>query len=125
MKVVGRGMWPSWGPSGNRQARLFSAQRRIGTMGRGFSGRNNRSQLSVYKLLSAKCSSEASFPSKSVRRASHKDNVKSFIISLLLLVSFLTLGALMLMHRPQKVDAFLNSDEPVESKHVVTSGMIR
>jgi hypothetical protein len=50
---------------------------------------------------------------------------ESFIISLLLLVSFLTLGALMLMHRPQKVDAFLNSDEPVESKHVVTSGMIR
>jgi hypothetical protein len=43
----------------------------------------------------------------------------------LLIVSFLTLGALMLMHCPQKVNAFLNSDEPVESKHVVTSGMIR
>jgi hypothetical protein len=51
--------------------------------------------------------------------------VKMFIISLLLIVSFLTLGALMLMHCPQKVNAFLNSDEPVESKHVVTSGMIR
>jgi hypothetical protein len=27
----------------------------------------------------------------------------------------------MLVHYPQKVDAFLNWDEPVQSKHVVTS----
>ena len=32
-----------------------------------------------------------------------------------------TLVATMLVHYPQKVDAFLNSDEPVQSKHVVTS----
>jgi hypothetical protein len=51
--------------------------------------------------------------------------VKNFIISLLLVVSFLTLGAMMLMHYPQKVDALLNLDEPVESKQVVTRGMIR
>jgi hypothetical protein len=74
------------------------------------------------KLLSAEGSSEASFPSVSVRRESHKDNVKSFEIALLLLVvSFLTFIATMLVHYPQKVDAFLNSDQPVQSKHVVTS----
>jgi hypothetical protein len=74
------------------------------------------------KLLSAEGSSEASFLSESVRRVSHKDNVKSFAIALLLLVvSFLTFVATMLVHYPQKVDAFLNSDQPVQSKHVVTS----
>ena len=48
------------------------------------------------------------------------DNVNTFVIALLLVVSFLTFGATMLMHSPQKVDGFLNSDEPVESKHVMT-----
>ena len=74
------------------------------------------------KLLSAEGSSESSFPSVSVRRALHKDKVKSFAVALLLLVvSFLTFVATMLVHYPQKVDAFLNSDEPMQSKHVVTS----
>jgi hypothetical protein len=74
------------------------------------------------KLLSAEGSSESSFPSVSVRRVPHKDKVKSFAIGLLLLVvSFLIFVATMLVHYPQKVDAFLNSDEPMQSKHVVTS----
>jgi hypothetical protein len=74
------------------------------------------------KLLSAEGSSESSFPSVSVRRVPHKDKVKSFAIALLLLVvSFPTFVATMLVHYPQKVDAFLNSDEPMQSKHVVTS----
>jgi hypothetical protein len=48
--------------------------------------------------------------------------MKSFVIALLLLVvSFLTFVATMLMHYPQKVDAFLNSDQPVETKHVMTT----
>jgi hypothetical protein len=46
--------------------------------------------------------------------------VNTFVIALLLIVSFLTFGATMLIRYPQKADAFLNSDEPVESKHVVT-----
>ncbi len=74
------------------------------------------------KLLSAEGSSEVSFPSESVRRVPHKDKVKSFAIALLLLVvSCITFVATMLVHYPQKVDAFLNSDQPVQSKHVVTS----
>jgi hypothetical protein len=48
------------------------------------------------------------------------DNVSTFVIALLLVVSFLTFGATMLIHYPQKVDSFLNSNEPVESKHVMT-----
>jgi hypothetical protein len=56
----------------------------------------------------------------------HPENdMKSFTVSLLLFLSFITLGAMMLVHYPQKVDAFLNSDEPVESKHVVTKGETR
>jgi hypothetical protein len=74
------------------------------------------------KLLIAEGSPEVSFPSESVRRAPQKDNMKSFVIALLLLVvSFLTFVATMLMHYPQKVDAFLNSDQPVETRHVVTT----
>jgi hypothetical protein len=74
------------------------------------------------KLLIAERSSESSFPSESVRRVPQKDSVKSFVIALLLLVvAFLTFVATMLVHYPQKVDAFLNSDQPVQSKHVVTS----
>jgi hypothetical protein len=74
------------------------------------------------KLLIAERSSESSFPSESVRRVTQKDSVKSFVIALLLLVvAFLTFVATMLVHYPQKVDAFLNSDQPVQSKHVVTS----
>jgi hypothetical protein len=74
------------------------------------------------KLLMAEGSPEVSFPSESVRRAPQKDNMKSFVIALLLLVvSFLTFVATMLMHYPQKVDAFLNSDQPVETRHVVTT----
>ena len=73
------------------------------------------------KLLIAEGSPEVSFPSESVRQAPQKDNMKSFVIALLLLVvSFLTFVATMLMHYPQKVDAFLNSDQPVETRHVVT-----
>lgn len=72
------------------------------------------------KLLSAEGSSEASFPSESVRRVPHKGNAKRFAIALLLLVvSFPTFVGTMLVRYPQKVDAFLNSDEPVQSKHVV------
>jgi hypothetical protein len=48
------------------------------------------------------------------------DNVNTFVIALLLVFSFLTFGTTMLIRYPQKADAFLNSDEPVESKHVVT-----
>jgi hypothetical protein len=74
------------------------------------------------RLLIAEGSPEVSFPSESVRRAPQKDNMKSFVIALLLLVvSFLTFVATMLMHYPQKVDAFLNSDQPVETRHVVTT----
>jgi hypothetical protein len=74
------------------------------------------------KLLIAEGSPEVSFPSESVRRGPQKDNMKSFVIALLLLVvSFLTFVATMLMHYPQKVDAFLNSDQPVETRHVVTT----
>jgi hypothetical protein len=58
---------------------------------------------------------------ESVRRAPRKGNVKTFVIALLLVVSFLTFVATMLVHYPRKVDAFLNSDEPAESKHVVTT----
>ena len=85
MNVAGRRHVAVERPSGNRQVWLFFGQRRIGTMRRlewteqiGVSGR-------VLNYL-AKCSSEASYPSKSVRRASHNDNVKSLIISLLLVV---------------------------------------
>jgi hypothetical protein len=58
---------------------------------------------------------------ESVRRVPQKGNVKSFVIALLLVVSFVTFVATMLVHYPQRVDAFLNSDDPAESKHVVTS----
>jgi hypothetical protein len=74
------------------------------------------------KLLSAAGSTVVSLPSDSVRRVPEKDNVKGFVIALMLLVvSFLTFVAAMLVHYPQKVDACLNSDEPLHSKHVVTS----
>jgi hypothetical protein len=74
------------------------------------------------KLLNAEGASEASFPSENVRRVSQKDHVKSFAIALLLLVvSFITFVATILVPYPQNVDAFLNSDQPVQSKHVVTS----
>jgi hypothetical protein len=43
------------------------------------------------------------------------------IALLLLVVAFLVFVATMLVHYPQKVDAFLNSDQPVQTKHVVTS----
>jgi hypothetical protein len=48
-------------------------------------------------------------------------NVRGFVIALLLLVvSFLVFVATVLGRYPQKVDAFLNSDNPVQSKQVVT-----
>ena len=48
--------------------------------------------------------------------------MKRLVITLLLLVvSLLTFVATMLVYYPHRVDAFLNSDEPAESKHVVTS----
>lgn len=40
--------------------------------------------------------------------------------SLALVVLFITFVATMLVHYPQKVDAFLNSDNPVQSRQVVT-----
>ena len=73
------------------------------------------------RLVRAGGSSEISLPWESVRRAPRKGNVKTFVIALLLVVSFLTFVATMLVHYPQRVDAFLNSDDPAESKHVVTS----
>ena len=73
------------------------------------------------KSVSAEGSSKVSFPSESPRRESQKDSLTSFVIAALLIVSFLTFVATMLVHYPQKVDAFLNLDAPVESKHVVTS----
>jgi hypothetical protein len=73
------------------------------------------------KSLSAEDPFEASFSSESVRRVPQKDGVRSFFIALLLLVSLLTFITTMLVHYPQKVDAFLNSDNPVQSKQVVTS----
>ena len=75
------------------------------------------------RLARAGGSSEISFPLESVRRAPRKGNVKTFVIALLLVVSFLTFVATMLVHYPRKVDAFLNSDDPAESKHVVTSSI--
>jgi hypothetical protein len=66
------------------------------------------------KLLSVERSSEVSFPSESLRRVPQKDSVKSFVVALLVLVvSFVTFVGTMLVHYPQKVDAFLNSDQPV------------
>jgi hypothetical protein len=73
------------------------------------------------KSLSAKDPFEASFSSDNVRRVPQKDSVKSFVIALLLVVSLLTFITTMLVRYPQKVDAFLNSDNPVQSKHAVTS----
>jgi hypothetical protein len=73
------------------------------------------------KSLSAEDPFEASISSENVRRARQRDSVKSFAIALLLVVSPLTFITTMLVHYPQKVDAFLNSDNPVQSKHVVTS----
>jgi hypothetical protein len=58
---------------------------------------------------------------ESVRRVPQNGSVRTFVIALLLLfVSFVTFVATMLVLYPQKVGAFLNSDEPVENKHVVT-----
>jgi len=73
------------------------------------------------RLVRAGGASGISFPLESVRRVPQKGNAKSFVIALLLVVSFLTFVATMLVHYPQRVDAFLNSDDPAESKHVVTS----
>ena len=74
------------------------------------------------KSVSAEGSSKVSFPSESLRpRRSKSDSVNSFVIAALLIISLLAFVATMLVHYPQKVDAFLNSDQPVESKHVVTS----
>ncbi len=73
------------------------------------------------KLISAEGHHGVSFPSESARWVPQKHYLKSFVIALLLVVSFLTFLAAILVYYPQKVDAFLNSDDPVESKHVVTS----
>jgi hypothetical protein len=73
------------------------------------------------KSVSAEGSSKVSFPSESLRpQRSKSDSVNSFVIAALLIVSLLAFVTTMLVHYPQKVDAFLNSDQPVESKHVVT-----
>jgi hypothetical protein len=72
------------------------------------------------KSLGVKDPFEASF-SEGVRRAPQKGSAKSFIIALLLVVSLLTFITTMLLHYPQKVDAFLNSDNPTPSRQVVTS----
>ena len=75
------------------------------------------------KLLNAEGSSEASFRLENMRRVPQKDNLKSFFIALLLLiVAFFAFVAVMLIHYPQKIDAFLNSDNPVQSRQVVSKG---
>jgi hypothetical protein len=72
-------------------------------------------------------SPEVWIPFASLWRTPQQANVKSlaiakrFVTALLLVASFLTIVAKMLVHYPQKVDAFLNSGVPVESKHVATS----
>ena len=73
------------------------------------------------KLVSAGGRSRVCIPSKSVRRVPQKANAHRYVIALLLVVSFLTIVVAILVCYPQKVDAFLNSDVPAESKHVVTS----
>jgi hypothetical protein len=74
------------------------------------------------KSVNAEGPSKVSFPSEGLQpRIARKDNLNSFVIAALLIVSLLAFVATMLVHYPQKVDAFLNSDQPVESKHVVTS----
>jgi hypothetical protein len=73
------------------------------------------------KSISAASSHGISFPSRRVRRAPPHGRLKGFVIALLVVVSFLTILVTVLVHYPKKVDAFLNSDDPVESKHVVTS----
>ena len=79
------------------------------------------------KLVSAGGRSGVCIPSKSLRRVPQEANAhryviaKRFVIALLLVVSFLTIVTAILVYYPQKVDAFLNSDVPLESKHVVTS----
>jgi hypothetical protein len=73
------------------------------------------------RVVSTHRPSEISFPSESVRRVPRKRTVKILVIALLVVASFLIFVATMLVHYPQKVDAFLNSDEGLESKHVVTT----
>jgi hypothetical protein len=73
------------------------------------------------RVVSAAHSPEVPFHSERVRRVSRKGKGKVCVIALLLVVSFLAFVATMLVHYPQKVDAFLNSDQPLESKHVVTT----
>jgi hypothetical protein len=74
------------------------------------------------KSVSDEGSSRVSFPAGSLLpRRAKKDNLNSFVIAALLIVALLAFVATMLVHYPQKVDAFLNSDQPIESKHVVTS----
>ena len=72
------------------------------------------------KVLSAETAPEISFPSRSVRRRPQHIGMKRLYVALLLSVSVVTLVGTVLVHYPQKVDAFLNSDEPIESKQVVT-----
>jgi hypothetical protein len=66
-------------------------------------------------------SPEVCLPSERVWRVSQRRTMKHFGIALLLVIALLTFLAVMLVHYPQKVDAFLNSDEPVETGHVVAS----
>jgi hypothetical protein len=54
-------------------------------------------------------------------RRAPKGSVKSLLIAMLLVVSVLILITTMLVHYPKRVDAFLNLDNPVLSKQVVTS----
>jgi hypothetical protein len=72
------------------------------------------------KLIGAEGAHGVPFPSESARWVTQKHNLKSFVVALLLVVAFLTFLATILVHYPQKVDAFLNSDDPVENKQVVT-----
>jgi len=72
------------------------------------------------KSLNVEDPFDASF-SEALRRASQKESAKSFVIAVLLVVSLLTFITTILLHYPQKVDAFLNSDNPAPSRQVVTS----
>ena len=50
--------------------------------------------------------------------------MKGFVVTLLLLVLILFTSFGLVSHYRRQVDAFLNSDEPVETKRVVTSGPV-
>ncbi len=73
------------------------------------------------RVLRVEDSPQISLPSQRVWRASQKRTLKHFAVALLMVIAFLTFIAVMLVHYPQQVDAFLNPDEPAATRHVVAS----